>query len=382
MSDSLAALAAADLLRQPVVVDSAVGPRVLLAGREVVCLCSNDYLSLAADPAVRDAASRAVETWGVGAGASRLVSGTSRLHTELEEALADFKGTPAAIVTTTGWMANHAAVAALVGKGDLVLCDKLDHASILDAAKASGAGLRTYGHRDVHRLDKMLDRYRHRHRRCLVVTDSLFSMDGDVAPLGEIVELKNRYDALLMVDEAHATGVFGPAGRGVAEMLGVEEHVDASVGTLSKAIGGLGGFVAGRRELIDTIVNTARAYIYTTALPPVMCAAAREALRIIQTQPQRRTRLLEMAEDLRRRLHTVGFDTGESSSQIIPILIGSAGEAMRLSRKLLEAGYLVPAIRPPTVPRGGSRLRVSLCSSHNQGDLERFVGALTVAATT
>jgi len=259
MADALAALAAADLLRRPVVVDSPVGPRIRLDGRDVVCLCSNDYLSLAADPAVRDAAAGAIAAWGVGAGASRLVSGTSRLHAELEAALAAFKGTAAAIVTTTGWMANHAAVAALAGKGDLVLCDKLNHASILDAAGACGAALRTYGHRDTARLGKMLDRLRGRYRRCLIATDSLFSMDGDIAPLAELVELKRRYDALLMIDEAHATGVFGQDGRGVAQMLGVEEHIDATVGTLSKAFGALGGFVASRRELIDTITNTARA---------------------------------------------------------------------------------------------------------------------------
>jgi 8-amino-7-oxononanoate synthase len=271
-------------------------------------------------------------------------------------------------------------VAALAGKGDLVLCDKLNHASILDAAGACGAALRTYGHRDTARLGKMLDRLRGRYRRCLIATDSLFSMDGDIAPLAELVELKRRYDALLMIDEAHATGVFGQDGRGVAQMLGVEEHIDATVGTLSKAFGALGGFVASRRELIDTITNTARAYIYTTALPPALCAAAGAALRIIQTQPQRRRHLLEIAENLRGRLQSAGFDTGDSASQIIPIPLGSPAEALRISRRLLEAGFLVPAIRPPTVPRGGSRLRVSLCATHTADDLDRFVAAL-VAAT-
>jgi len=380
MTDSLAALAACDLLRQPVVVDSAVGARITVAGQEVVCLCSNDYLALAAEPSVRQAAAKAIDTWGVGAGASRLISGTTSLHVQLEDAIAAFKGTESAIVTTTGWMANHAAIAALVGKGDLILADKLNHASIIDAAKSSGALLRTYGHRDVRRLEKMLSHRRGKFRRCLIVTDSLFSMDGDIAPLPALAELKGRYDALLMIDEAHATGVLGEGGKGAAEMMGVERDIDVTVGTLSKAIGGLGGFVAGRRELTDTILNTARCYIYTTALPPAMCAAAMEALRIIQTQPQRRKRLLEMAEDLRCRLHQAGFDTAGSASQIIPILIGSPGESLRMSRELLEEGFLVPAIRPPTVPRGSSRLRVSLCSAHTQADLERFAGALVVAA--
>lgn len=379
MAEALDALAAADLLRRPVVVDSAVGPQIRLDGRDVICLCSNDYLSLAADPAVRDSAIRAVEKWGVGAGASRLISGTTRLHAELEGALAAFKGTAAAVVTTTGWMANHAALAVLAGAGDLVLCDKLNHASILDAAAACGATMRTFGHRDAGRLAKLLDRLRGRYRRCVIATDSLFSMDGDLAPLSELVELKRRYDALLMIDEAHATGVLGANGRGAAELAGVEEQIDVTVGTLSKALGALGGFVAGTRELIDTITNTARAYVYTTALPPALCAAAAEALRIVQTQPQRRQRVLELAGKLRDRLHEAGFDTGDSVSQIIPIVIGSPTEALRISHRLLEAGFLVPAIRPPTVPRGRSRLRVSLCAAHQASDLERFVAALIEA---
>ena len=380
MAQALEALVAADLLRRPVVVDSAVGPKVTVDGRDVICLCSNDYLSLAADPAVRDSAAGAVEKWGVGAGASRLISGTTRLHAQLEQALAAFKGTAAAVVTTTGWMANHAALAALAGAGDLVVCDKLNHASILDAAAACGAVMRTFGHRDVARLNKLLDRLRGRYRRCVIATDSLFSMDGDLAALTELVESKRRYDALLMIDEAHATGVLGENGRGAAELLGVEEHIDVTVGTLSKALGALGGFVAGPQELIDTITNTARAYIYTTALPPALCAAAAEALRIVQTQPQRRRRLLELAGGLRERLRAAGFDTGDSVSQIIPIMIGSPAEALRISRRLLEAGFLVPAIRPPTVPRGASRLRVSLCAAHQASDLERFVAALAEAA--
>jgi 7-keto-8-aminopelargonate synthetase-like enzyme len=214
----------------------------------------------------------------------------------------------------------------------------------------------------------------------VIATDSLFSMDGDLAPLGELAELKHRYDALLMIDEAHATGVLGKNGRGAAELLAVEEHVDVTVGTLSKALGALGGFVAGPAELIDTITNTARAYIYTTALPPALCAAASEALRIVQTQPQRRQRLLELAAGLRERLKAAGFDTGDSTSQIIPITIGPAAEAVRISRRLLEAGFLVPAIRPPTVPRNSSRLRVSLCAAHEMGDLERFVAGLVDSA--
>ena len=376
MQTSLDELAAADLLRRPWRLESPCGPRVRIGGREFVCLCSNDYLGLANDPAVKAAAVAGIERWGVGAGASRLVSGTMAPHAELERRLAEFKGAEAAIVTPTGWMANHVAVHALAGGGDVIFCDKLNHASIIDAARSSGARLRTYPHRDVERLGKMLEKHRRDGRRCLIVTDSLFSMDGDIAPLRELAELKDRFDAQLLIDEAHATGVMGDGGRGVAEMLGVESRLDAVVGTLSKAIGALGGFVAGPRALIETIVNTGRAFIYTTALPPVMCAAAMAALDIIQRQPQRRQKLLRMASELRGRLRAAGLRTGDSESQIMPVVIGDAGGAVRVSLGLMEAGFFVPAIRPPTVPHGSSRLRVSLSAAHEPPDLDRFVEAV------
>ena len=364
------------LLRAPAVVDSPCGPKIVVDGREVVCLGSNDYLSLSSDPAVRAAAIEAVQQWGVGAGASRLVSGTTRLHVELEDRLAEFKRTEAAIVTSTGWMANQVAVAALAGKGDLILCDKLSHASILDGARGVSADVRTFAHCRTRRLKTLLDRLRGRYRRCLIVTDSLFSMDGDLAPLAEWVELKKAYDAQLLIDEAHATGVLGRGGRGAAELLGVENDVDAVVGTLSKAVGVLGGFVAAPRVLIETIRNAGRAFIYTTAPPPALCAAAVAALDIIRREPQRRERLLDLAECLRADLHAAGFDTGDSVSQIIPIVLGEADRALRVSGELLDAGFFLPAIRPPTVPRGSSRLRISLCCRHERSDLARLVSVL------
>ena len=369
MQAALDELAAGDLLRSPVVLESPCGPKVRIAGRDVVCLCSNDYLGLANDPAVKAAAADAVARWGVGAGASRLVSGTTTLHVELERRLAEFKAVQAAVVTPTGWMANHAAIHALAGRGDLILCDKLNHASIIDAALSSGARVRTFGHCDAGRLEELLRRHRGRHRRCLIVTDSVFSMDGDLAPLSELADLKSQYDAQLLLDEAHATGVMGAAGRGVAELLGLEDHVDATVGTLSKAIGSLGGFVAGPEVLIDTIRNTGRAYIYTTAPPPAVCAAAIAAMDIIRTQPQRRRRLLELAGDLRDRLRQAGMHVGRSASQIIPVVVGEPGRALEISRRLLAAGYLVPAIRPPSVPKGTSRLRISLSAGHDEADV-------------
>ena len=376
MRDALEEMARADLLRRPVELESACGPRVTVAGRRLVCLCSNDYLSLASDPAVRAAAAEAIEQWGVGAGASRLVSGTTSLHVRLEQRLAEFKHTAAAVVTSTGWMANRVAVGALAGAGDLILCDKLSHASIIDAAVSSGARVRTFAHRDTGRLEALLARGRASAGRCLIMTDSLFSMDGDLAPLAELVEIKDRYDAQLLIDEAHATGVLGDGGRGAAELLGVEERIDATVGTLSKALGAMGGFVAGPAELVDTIRNTGRAFIYTTAPPAALCAAVLAGLDIVEAQPQRRRRVLALAAGLRDRLGAAGLVTGEAGSQIMPVVIGSPGEAVRVSGKLFDRGVLVPAIRPPTVPRGTSRLRVSVCAGHSDGDIERFADAL------
>lgn len=376
MASALSDLESADLLRRPVTLESPPGPVVSVGGRALVCLCGNDYLCLAADEAVRAAATAALAQWGLGAGASRLVSGTTQLHVALENRLASFKGTEGAVVTSTGWMANRAAIFALVGPGDLILCDKLDHASILDAAADCGALFRTFAHRDVARAARLLDKLRPRAKRCLLVTDTVFSMDGDVAPLGELVALKNRYDAQLLVDEAHATGVLGAGGRGAAELLGVEHAVDAVVGTLSKALGSLGGFIAGPAVLIDTIRNTGRAYIYTTAPAPVLCAGALAALDIVRDEPHRRLRLGELSHRLRTRLQAAGVSTGDSSTQIIPIPIGSPARALAVSGQLFDSGYLIPAIRPPTVAPNSSRLRVSLTSGHTDAQVDALADLL------
>ena len=377
MQEALERLDRADLLRRAVEVASPCGPRMTVEGRQVTCLCSNDYLSLAGDPAVRAVAVAAIEKWGVGAGASRLISGTTGLHVQLERRLAEFKGTPSAVVTSTGWMANRVAVGALAGPGDLILCDKLSHASIIDAALCSGARTRTFAHGNTARLEALLRRHRARARRCLIATDSLFSMDGDLAPLGELVELKKRYDSQLLIDEAHATGVLGRMGRGAAELLGVEGDIDATAGTLSKALGALGGFVAGPEVLVETIRNTGSAFIYTTAPPALLCAAVLAGLDIVADQPHRRKHVLELAEQLRVRLHAVGLKTGKSISQIVPVMIGPAAEALRVSRELFDRGLFVPAIRPPTVPRGTSRLRVSLCAGHTGDDVAKLADALS-----
>ena len=376
MRQTLDDLAAADLLRQPAVLSSPVGPTVTVDGREVVCLCSNDYLGLAGDESVKAAAIDAIGRWGVGAGASRLVCGTTEAHQALEERLAEFKQTESAIVTSTGWQANLVAIGALAGEGDLILCDKLDHASILDAARSTTATVRSYAHSDLARAEHLLDRHRAAHKRCLIVTDSLFSMDGDVAPLRDLVELKERFDARLLIDEAHATGVLGEHGRGAAELAGVEDRVDVVVGTLSKALGALGGFVAGPTALIDVIRNTGRSFIYTTALPPMICAAAMAALDIVRDEPGRRANVLKMATGLRDQLRATGCDTLNSTTQIIPVVIGKAAEALAASRRLLDEGFFIPAIRPPTVRPGSSRLRISLSAAHDPADVNRLADAL------
>lgn len=372
MKANLAGLERQGLRRHGVVVDSANDARIRVAGVDMVCLCGNNYLGLANHVKVRAAAAAALADWGVGAGASRLVCGTTLAHIELQDTLADWLGVQAALVTPTGWQANACAIAAMVGEGDLVLCDKLNHASILDAANGSGATLRTYVHGDAERLESLLNRLRPGYKRCLIVTDGLFSMDGDMAPLPELVKMKERYQCMLMVDEAHALAVLGETGRGTAELLGAGEGVDVITGTLSKALGSLGGFVAGREELCEMIFTAGRPFMFTTALPACLCEAALMAMAIAREEPQRRRRCLHYAERLRETLRAAGADIGASQSQIIPIIVGSFDNAMALSKACFDAGFLIPAIRPPTVAPNACRLRVSVMATHEWADLARF----------
>jgi len=377
----LAELAAAGLRRDLREIGSAQGPRIRLAGRDVLSLCSNNYLGLANHPHVIAAVQEAVRQWGWGAGASRLVSGHMSPHGRFEERLARFKRTQAALVLPSGYQANLAAIRGAAGPGDVVLLDKLDHASIIDAALGSGAEVRVFPHRNYGKLRRLLDRSG-RYRSRVIITDTLFSMDGDLADLKELVEIKRHYEATLCIDEAHATGVFGAGGRGLAEHVGAEADVDIVVGTLSKALGGVGGFVCGRRDFIDCLVNVARAFVYTTAVPPAVCAAAEAALDIVEREPERRRRLLAMSDELRSRLQADGFEVGDSASQIIPVILGEPQQAVRLSQALLERGFFVPAIRPPSVPRGTARLRVSLCSEHSPDELRAFSEALADARSS
>ena len=354
-------------------ITSAQGPRVVLEGRELLNLSSNDYLGLANDPLLKWAAVAAIERYGVGAGASRLVCGNLQPYEDLECKLAAFKAREAAIVFGSGYAANVGTITSLVGEGDMVVLDKLDHASIIDGARQSGATIRVYPHKNLAKLEAILQQG-DTFRRKLIVTETVFSMDGDLAPLAEIVILKEKYGAWLMIDEAHATGLYASNRRGVAEAAGVEDRIDITLGTLSKALGCAGGFVVGSQVSIDFLRNRARSLIYSTALPPAVCAAAAAAVDFVMSEDghQRRDRLWRNVSALKNGLSAVGV-ANESRSPIIPIIIGEEGAAVEVSRQLQERGIFVPAIRFPTVPKGKARLRVTVTAAHEMADIERFV---------
>ncbi len=375
IDDELAALRGEDLLRELPAPLGRQGAVVACDGRRLVNFASNDYLGLAADERVIAAAIEACRTSGAGRGASPLVCGRSDAHAELEARLAAFEGVEAALVFPSGFAANAGVIPALVDQGDAIYADAKNHASLIDGCRLARTATHVYPHGDAEALERLL-RDGAGFRRRLVVTDTLFSMDGDVAPLAAIAELARRHDAMLLVDEAHATGVFGARGRGVAEHLGVEDRYIIRVGTLSKALGAAGGFVAGSQSLVDWLANRARTFVFSTAHPAAACAAAVAALEIVEREPQRRTGLLEAAEALRELLGRQGWNTANSASQIIPIMIGSPTEAVRLSARLREAGYWVPAIRPPSVPAGESLLRVSLTAGHTQEMVAGLLAAL------
>lgn len=337
---------------------------------------ANDYLGLAADQRVLEAAACALDEAGAGARASALVCGRTGWHDRLETELARFEGAEAALLFPTGYAANVGAVTALAGPGDAVCCDRLNHASLVDGCKLSGAKLLVYPHRDVAALAEIL-KQREGFRRRLIVTDSLFSMDGDAAPLNELAELAARYDALLLVDEAHATGLFGANGRGLTEHCGLDESRLVKVGTLSKAVGSQGGFVVGPRVLIAWLFNTARTQMFSTALAPAACAAALAAIEIIRSEPERRERLLSESARLRELLRQSGVElTATTIGPIIPVVLGDAARTAAAARRLEEQGHLVACIRPPTVPRETSRLRISLSAAHSPADIDALADAI------
>lgn len=373
IEERLAELREHGLYRRMRLVSGPQGPRVVLDGKPVLLLCSNNYLGLANHPAVCAAAQKAAADYGVGAGASRLISGSMRLHHALEEQLAAFKGTEAALLFNSGYHANIGAIAALVGKEDAVFSDALNHASVVDGCRLSGAHIRVYRHNDVDHLAELLAATPARRR--LVVTESIFSMDGDTAPLAAICGVAERHGALVMCDEAHATAVVGPQGRGVVAAEGLQARVTVQMGTLGKALGAFGAFVAGRRAVIDLLINTARSFIYTTALPPPVVAAASAALTIAGNDDGRRQRLHDNAAALHAGLRAMGLQVAVRPAHILPVVIGEAGRTMHVSERLLAESVFVQGIRPPTVPAGTARLRVTAMSTHTPEDLRYALAA-------
>jgi len=364
----------AQLLRKTTCIESAQQTTVRIGGRQKILFCSNNYLNLAADTRIIEAVCEAIRRYGHGAAASRLVSGTMRPHAELEQRLAQLLRKEAALILPTGWMTNEALIKTLPQKGDLLLLDKLNHASIIDAARSSEAKFRTFRRPGLEKLEKLLADGDF--KRKFIITESIFSMDGDAADLLKLVELKNKYGAILIVDEAHAFGCLGPTGAGLAEELGVLDEIDIVVATMSKALGSTGGVVAGSKVLTDFLMNKARCFIYTTAPTVASCAGALAALEIIQAEPQRRKKLRQNADYLRKRFNELGINTGKSCSHIIPIIIGEAEPALAVSRRLFDMGFFIPAIRPPTVPPGTARLRVSVQSGHSEEQMDNLCKAL------
>ena len=346
-------------------------------GRRATVFASNDYLGLRYHPAVLGAAARALEECGASAGASRLISGNHKLYDEVETKVAALKRKEAALIFPTGYMANVGVLTSLVGPRDLLLMDKLNHASLYDGAKLSGAQLKRYRHADTGHLRAQINRETAYERR-FIVTDGVFSVDGDLAPLPELASIAADYDCTLIVDDAHGTGVFGPGGRGSGARTGTYPAIE--IGTFSKALGGLGGFVAGDRETIELLVNKARSFIFTTGLPPATLAGISAALDILDTEPWRRDRVLKLAAYVRSRLGETGFTVHDGDSPIIPIIIGDEREAVNFAEACLDAGFFVPAVRHPTVPKGRARLRLTVSAAHSDEEIETLLATLTKVA--
>jgi 8-amino-7-oxononanoate synthase len=363
------------LYRERRVLESPQGVVVRVDGRELLSFCSNDYLGLAGDARVVRAMQRGVGEYGVGSGASHLVSGHSRAHHALEEELAEFVRRPRALLFSTGYMANLGAVGALLDRHDTLYEDRLNHASLIDAARLGAAHVRRYAHADPAQLATLLER--DRPAGGMIATDAVFSMDGDLAPLAALQALAERNGLYLLADDAHGFGVLGAGGRGSFEQLGTEPGpATLLMGTLGKAFGVFGAFVAGTEEVIETLIQHSRTYIYTTALPPAVAVALRESLRIVREEGERRTRLRERIAQFRDGARQLGLRLAASDTPIQPLILGDAQAALRASDKLLAQGILVPAIRPPTVPEGSARLRVTLCSQHEPAHVERLLDAL------
>ncbi len=365
------------LYRRMRMISGPQGPRVLLDGRPVLLLCSNNYLGLADHPRVREAAAEAAMRYGAGAGASRLVSGTMRIHRRLEERLAEFKGYDRSLLFGSGYLANLGVIQALARSGEVVFSDSLNHASIVDGCRLAGAETFVYEHADLDHLAWGLEQAEG--RGSLIVTDGVFSMDGDVAPLAEIVELARLHDVRVMVDDAHGTGATGPGGRGSVAEAGLEDEVDVLVGTLGKALGSYGAYVCCERQTAKYLVNTARTLIFSTAPTPPSVAAAMAALELLQEEPRRVEKLQRNASVLRAALAEQGLPASPGDTQILPVVVGGAGDAVAASERALEHGVFAQAIRPPTVAEGSSRLRLTVMASHTKSELRDAARTLAAA---
>ncbi len=378
IADRLEELCDRGLYRRLRLISGPQGPRVLLDGRPVLLLCSNNYLGLADHPRVRHATAEAAMRWGAGAGASRLISGNMTPHRQLEARLAEFKGYEGALLFGSGYLANIGVIAALAHRGEVVFSDELNHASIIDGCRLSRAETFVYRHRDVEHLAWGLREAEG--RGSLIVTDGVFSMDGDIAPLEELTRLARRHECRLMVDEAHATGALGPGGRGSVAAAGLSGEVDVLIGTLGKALGSYGAYVCASGEIVDYLVNAARSFVFSTAPPPPVVAAALAALELLKSHPHRVDRLRANAATLRGALAAEGLAPGGRETQIVPVEVGDAERTMELCERALEHGVFAQGIRPPTVPEGSSRLRFTVMATHRAAELQRAAKLVGAAA--
>ncbi|MFA5167652.1 MAG: 8-amino-7-oxononanoate synthase [Candidatus Omnitrophota bacterium] len=375
----LKALKEKSLYRCLRVLEDHEGTHASFGGRSLLLFCSNDYLGLSRHPRVVKAAQKALKRYGVGAGAARLISGTTNAHKALEKKLAQIKGKESALVFGAGFLANLGILTAFAGEQDIIIMDKLCHASLIDGARLSKAGLRVFPHKNYKKCEEIL-RGSQSARRRILVTETVFSMDGDLAGLKELVRLKEKYDALLVVDDAHGTGVLGAAGHGVVEKRGLLKKIDIIMGTLSKAIGSFGGFVAADKSITEYLVNFARPFIFATALPPVLCEAAREALCVIEEEPVLRKKLWDNIHEVHRGLTGLGFSITPPESAILPVILGDEKKALAAFEKLLSRGIFIPAVRYPTVPKGKARLRITVSAAHTSEDIARLLKAFQTLA--
>lgn len=347
--------------------------RVVLNGKDVIIMCTNNYLGFANHPRLREAAKKAIDAWGFGAGAVRQIAGTMEIHIQLEEMLAEYKHTEAALVFVAGIAANRGTIQALMGEEDAIISDELNHGSIIDGVRLTKSKRFVYPHLDMEGLRKVLVEAKNARKR-LIVTDGVFSMDGDIAPLDRIVELAEEFDAMVMVDDAHGDGVLGKAGRGIIDHFGLEGRVDIDMGTLSKAFGSLGGYIAGRKDLRDYLINTARSFIFTTAHPPSVAAATMEAIRMIQDEPEHLQQLWENTRYFKKAMTDLGFDIGHSQTPITPVIAGESKEAVELSKQLFEEGLFAKPIVFPLVAKDKARVRINVTAQHTREDLDEAIG--------